>query len=383
MINNFDLIATVDIDVVTPLSDDASFDSILIIGPLPATGTPALCAEYKNLDAVEEAGWVATGDNADPVGIAANIAFAQKNRPNSIWIAPLQTTTVNDQPVKEPVLSAVQRAMAYAGWYVVCPVGIADTTVGNKAKTVAAQYADVAAYIETQEKMFCYTELDVLAAANANPTVNDVLYRTMGVYGRETSDQTDANVPAANKCMNVALAAEWLTYASGSETAAFKQLAKVQPSTLASDEVEHLVDANLNYVVAVGNRTVSMNGITLAGEWADVIRFRDWLKHEMQNLVVATLLDNPKIPFTDGGIALIQNQMLAALKAGQKRGGIAGEEFDENGESIPAYTTTVPMSSALSAAQKASRKLTNCKFKARLAGAIHFAELKGSLTYAL
>ena len=94
-------------------------------------------------------------------------------------------------------------------------------------------------------------------------------------------------------------------------------------------------------------------------------------------------ITNPKIPYTDNGIALVQNQMIASLKAGQDAGGVAESEFDEDGNEIPGFQTSVPLASSLSASEKASRKLTKCKFKARLAGAIHFAEIKGSLTYTL
>lgn len=87
--------------------------------------------------------------------------------------------------------------------------------------------------------------------------------------------------------------------------------------------------------------------------------------------------------YTDAGISLVQNQMIASLKSGQDAGGIAESEFDEDGTEIPGYVTSVPLAASLSASEKASRKLTKCKFKARLAGAIHFAELKGSLTYEL
>lgn len=387
MSTNYDLIATVDIDIATPLADDISFDSILIVGPLPAVApatAPALIAEYKNLDAVEEAGWVTTGAGADIVGMAANIAFAQKNRPSSIWIAPLQTKTVDSETVKELLIDTVKRAIDNASWYVLCPVGIEATpNTDGVSQTVAAQYKEVADYIETQERMFCYTELTALSSSDAPPTVAGEYYRTFGVYGRETSGQTDALIPQSNLCMNVAFASEWLTYASGSETAAFKPMMGVSPSVLGANEVQHLIDLNLNYVITVGNRKVTMNGMTLAGEWCDIIRFRDWLKHDMQFRVVNLLLANPKIPYTDSGIALVQNQMLASLKAAQDAGGVAEEEFDENGDSIPGYVTSVPLSSSIPAATKATRKLYNCKFKARLAGAIHFAELKGSLTYEL
>lgn len=75
--------------------------------------------------------------------------------------------------------------------------------------------------------------------------------------------------------------------------------------------------------------------------------------------------------------------MIASLKSGVYYGGIAPDEYDEDGNIIPGFVTHVPLSANLTASQKASRKLTDCTFTARLAGAIHFTEIKGSLTYAL
>ena len=155
------------------------------------------------------------------------------------------------------------------------------------------------------------------------------------------------------------------------------------PSKLSTDEMKALEAKNLCYFITVGSKNVTMRGITVGGEWADIIRFRDWLQNDMQIRVVNLFITNPKIPYTDNGIALVQNQMIASLKAGQAAGGIPDSEFDEDGNEIPGFQTSVPLASSLTASEKASRKLTKCKFKARLAGAIHFAELKGSLTYTL
>lgn len=38
MSKNYDMIATVDIDIATPIVDDTSFDNLLIMGPAPKTG---------------------------------------------------------------------------------------------------------------------------------------------------------------------------------------------------------------------------------------------------------------------------------------------------------------------------------------------------------
>lgn len=518
MSKNYDMIATVDIDIQSPIVDDTSFDNLLIMGPAPKGENSAPdVGVYASLTEVEDAGFVSTGDNADPVGIAARVAFSQSPAPTQVYIAVQKLTkeaegaaetikeaneivkdtisasgnvtgctitfnenarrlyiilegpisgvnntelvekltakgytvsvegsvitgledlsklpifadiaamqkgdedivitvsvekegaspvsygvtvsypdakkkastaetgaadenTPIDSPdtvLEEPAVT-IARALGMSGWYVLCTAGVDP-----------ALYEDIAAYIETQEKMFCYTEMNFFGAGEDGgnaPSVGTVYFRSMGIYGRERTDQADEDVPEANWYMNVALVAKWLNYSSGSETAAFKVLAGVYPSELTSTEMKVLADANLNYFITVGNKNITMNGKVIGDEWADIIRFRDWLKNDMQVRVVNLFITRPKVPYTDSGISLVQNQMIASLKAGQDAGGIAEEEFDEDGNSIPGYTTSVPLAASLSASEKASRKLTKCTFKARLAGAIHFAELKGSLTYEL
>lgn len=518
MSKNYDQIATVNIDISTPIVDDASFDNLLIMGPAPMGENQAPdVGVYASIAEVEDAGFVTSGDGADPVGVAARVAFSQSPPPTQVYIAiqkltegavaaagtiedanaaieeyagkkegltgcsvsfnvearklsivltgpitgvkntglfdmldamkkkgytasvggveltdgaafqkfpefkqltelaqggedvaipvvvskegandvtyelvvsypdPNAADTVADAGDDEPLdtpdkeLEApavtIARALEMSGWYVLCTAGV-DPEL----------YEDIAAYIETQEKMFCYTEMGFFGAGEdgANkPSIGNVYFRSMGIYGRESTKQADEDVPEANWYMNVAWVAKWLYYDTGSETAAFKALASVYPSNLSSTEMKALADASLNYFITVGNKNISMNGKVAAGEWADIIRFRDWLKNDMQVRVVNLFVTRPKVPYTDSGIGLVQNQMIASLKSGQDRGGIAEEEFDEDGNSIPGYTTSVPLASSLTASEKASRKLTKCKFKARLAGAIHFAELDGSLTYEL
>ena len=301
--------------------------------------------------------------------------------------APAAQAAEDNEPANTPdseletPATTIARALATSGWYVLCTAGVDP-----------AKYEEIAAYMETQEKLFCYTELDCFAAPGTvredgedlvQPSVGNVYFRTLGVYGRETTDQADEDIPPANRYINVAFVAKWLNYEAGSETTAFKQLASVYPSKLTSTEMKALADKSLNYFITVGSKNLSMNGKVIGNEWADIIRFRDWLKNDMQLRVVNLFVTRPKVPYTDAGISLVQNQMIASLKSGQDAGGIAESEFDEDGTEIPGYVTSVPLAASLSASEKASRKLTKCKFKARLAGAIHFAELKGSLTYEL
>ena len=130
------------------------------------------------------------------------------------------------------------------------------------------------------------------------------------------------------------------------------------------------------------NVTSSMGGKVLANEWIDTIRFRDWLKNDMQERVFNLLVLNTKVPFTDEGITAVEGKMEESLKVGQKVGGIAPTEYDDDDNEIPGYTITVPSSSSMSDSEKASRQLTGCKFTAKLAGAIQVVNISGNLVYA-
>ena len=119
----------------------------------------------------------------------------------------------------------------------------------------------------------------------------------------------------------------------------------------------------------------------VSGEWIDVIRFRDWLKTDMQTRVFNILKGNRKVPFTDPGIGLIEGAMEKSLKEGQDMGGIAPSEYDSDDNLVPGYQVSVPRASDLTEAQRKSRKLPGCKYSARLAGAIHAVNIQGFLTF--
>lgn len=365
--NYFDMIAKINIDIAQQIADGKSFDNMLIVGPAPKIApakAPAAVGVYADITEVESAGFVTTGENADPIGIAAKVAFSQKPEPSAVYIA-----VTGDG---EKAVEAVKRALATSGWWAVCPAGVASS-----------EYAEIAAYIETQEKFFCYTELDFFAGETPAAAVANTYFRTLGIFAKESSAQVANDIPEANKYMHVAFVAKWFGYQSGTETTAYKTLVGMKPAQLTAEEMAALDKANISYYVTVGNRDLTVGGKVMYGEWADVIRFRDWLKNDMQVRVVDLFATNSKVPFTDGGIAAIQNQMLASLKAGQDIGGIAEEEFDADGNSIPGYITSVPTAASLTAAQKSTRKLTGLTFKARLASAIHLTDLDGTLTYEL
>ena len=226
---------------------------------------------------------------------------------------------------------------------------------------------------ETNRKLFGFTVDCAVNGGIHNPVEKVYSY----AFGMATKC-LDKN--ENNKHLALAMLAKVLTLQAGSETWAYKTLSGVNSDAFTTADIASLKDANLNYYVECAGRAITLEGKTTSGEWIDVIRFRDWLLNDMQTRIFNLFIKNPKVPFTDAGITLIQNQMIASLKEGQAVGGIAQTEYDEEGNEIPGYTTSVPTSSGVSDANKATRTLSGCTFTARLANAIHIVEISGTLT---
>ena len=131
----------------------------------------------------------------------------------------------------------------------------------------------------------------------------------------------------------------------------------------------------------MGSTGLVQGGKVRAGEWIDVIRFRDWLKNDMQLRILNLKVKRPKIPYTDKGIGLVHNQVIASLKEGRRRGGIAEDQYNSEEELIPGYITSVPKAADLTDEQRHSRTLEGVKFSALLAGAIHVTKVEGFLGY--
>ena len=499
---NLNNIVTINIDIAQPAVDSANFDNLMILGPPPAAVPPRpipAMAVYSDLSEVTGAGYVAIGPDADPVGIAARIAFSQNPRPSQIFVATVPeivptitggnlsiiteanyltsavgagasvpapndlpwlqmtynrnavakmevviekdgtvvfgsdtlptdanpnayeqvvigtplipgadamnipagelagtytlTLTATDAdgritvitrsltfdgvsqvtqgagsssivPLATDLANALDTANETAGWYIVCPAGIAESLFEN-----------IAEWTEAHIKQFAYTFL-----SQTDP-VGAIYFRSQGWNGLIHDDDLPADVPQANNYLHLAAVAKGLSHPSGSETWAFKRLAAVFPSEISSTLINSLVEGHSNYFTRIAGRNITMNGQVRGGEWIDVIRGRDWLQNDMQLRIFNLLLMNPKIPYTNSGIALVQNAMIASLKSAQGRGIVAEDEFNEDGELIPGFTTSVPNSMSINASQKASRALTDCRFSARLAGAIHAVRVDGVLTY--
>ena len=247
------------------------------------------------------------------------------------------------------------------------------------AERIKATQLAAAEWVEANEKLFITAtdEAAVLNPALATDLIsvlkNTRYFRTAVLY----------HTNAATEYPDAAWAARVFTIQPGGETWALKGLSSVTPSRLTASQKSTIVTKGGNTFEFYQESIALTNpGRTAAGEWIDIIRFRDWLKMAIQVGMVQMMINRNKVPYTDAGIQLCVSQLRRALQEGQNVGGIAPEELDANGDSVPGYIITAPRAADLSAEIKASRVLA-LGFTARLAGAIHVVEITGALAYEL
>lgn len=237
-----------------------------------------------------------------------------------------------------------------------------------------------AAWAEANKKLFgtASSSTAILNAASTTDIAAQLqqanYFRTFGFY----------HGAAATQYIEAAIMSYMFTYYPGQETWALKRLAGITYDNLSEGDSLAARNKNFSTFEPFRNFSVTQQGKVSAGEWIDVIRLRDALEDQIKvSIAGAMIRADGKVPYTDGGIQIILNALRAPLDLNVQRGGIAPPEMDENDRVIPSYTVSAPRAASVPVNDKANRILRDVKFTARLAGAIHVVEVKGSLVYAL
>ena len=424
--NPLDDLVRCDIEISSPASSDETFDSILLVVAPPADKAPSgeekasedVSSVTEDKKVMKKVTAISQADELleygytveDAAYAAANVAFSQSPSPDELLICIRKKNTVEDPGTKEPegenpgtkdpdsedsgesleatgtegtfvkgseearntgetwedIRSTLSRAKAEAGFY-----GIHLTAFKD-----AESIAGAVEWAEANEKLFAFEYTDYEAC----PVQNFSYYRSFGLYSGSADGYEEGTQPKENLYAALAWMAKCFGYDPGTETWHLKELASIVPSALSSDQKKELEAKHINTFRRYAGCNVTFGGYTLAGEWMDVIRFRDWLKAEIQINVFNALKTNRKVPYTDAGIGLIEGKIEETLLRGQTIGGIAGDAYDDE-RLIRGYTVDVPMAADLTEAERKSRRLPGCRFTARLAGAIHVTEIEGYLTF--
>lgn len=358
--NSLNDIIDLTIDISSPSANDETFDTILLVADLPTnTGEKSTDNVFQvaSTDELKSYGYTTT----DELYTACRVAFSQSPSPNSISVIARTVTS----EIKETIDDCLTRAAKEAKFYGIYIVGSPTTDELEAAKEWA----------ESNEKLFVFT----YTTMNTFPIVNTSYYRTAAFYGGQADGYDAESQPAENKYVGLAAMAKCFGYDPGSETWSLKPLATVVPSALSASDKVILENKNATSVRRYAGANTTYGGMVIGGEWIDVIRFRDWLKSEIQTNVFNALKTNKKVPFTDAGINMIYGAVNDALAKGQRIGGIADDSADDDGNVTAGYSITIPKASSFTEAERNSRKLTGITWEARLSGAIHFAKLTGTI----
>ncbi len=157
----------------------------------------------------------------------------------------------------------------------------------------------------------------------------------------------------------------------GSETWKFKKLNSIAYSDLSTNQETNAFNKNCNTYEYIGGVGITQNGTMAVGEFIDIIRGVDWLTSTIQTYVYSTLVNSPKVPYTDTGITAIQSQIMNALQLGITNGFIA---------ETPPFVIMVPLAASVSPTDKVNRILRNVSFTATLVGAIQAVQITGTVS---
>lgn len=240
-------------------------------------------------------------------------------------------------------LNAIQQEDS--GWY-----GFALVERGDDLISAAAAWA------ETQTKLFfaCSDTAGIWASGDT-----DIASQLQELQYLRTS--LIAHKAATTEYPEMAWMGRCFTIAPGGETWALKTLSAITPSKFSDTEQSYVFQKNANAYEKYAENTFLINkGKVASGEWIDVVRFRDWLVDNIQKNMASLMIRQKKVPYTNGGIA--------------------PDERDADGNTVPGFKITYPNAANVSADIKATRTLY-IEFVALLAGAIQLVEINGSLTY--
>lgn len=234
---------------------------------------------------------------------------------------------------------------------------------------VKADILEIAAYVEAAKKLYITSssDSDILTATGSDTTstakaLSDAAYeRTALLY----SASADTQYP---EC---AWLGGELSKDPGQATWKFKTLTGVTVDNLTPTQSTNVLAKNANTYEAVGGVNITSNGTVASGEFIDVIRDIDWLTARIQERVYQSLVNLPKIPFTDTGIAIIESAVRAQLLQAVSAGVLSND---------PAPTVQVPRARDVAPNDKANRLLPDVKFFGTLAGAIHSVQIRGVIS---
>ena len=234
------------------------------------------------------------------------------------------------------------------------------------ASKIQADQLAIAALIETDTKIFGVSSKDLKTLDTGDQS--HIIYKLKA--GNFNRTFCIYNSGAETAYPEAAWFGLMLSKDAGTGTWAYKNLSGFIADKLTTDNRTQIANNNGNYYVSFGGVDIMLDGKTSKGEYIDIIQGLDWLTINLQTKIANALISSDKIPFTNAGIAIIESMVRNGLNEAAERNLIDRETI----------LVSVPDVRDVSTEDRNSRTLPNVKFEARLAGAIHKIQIKGTVT---
>lgn len=118
-----------------------------------------------------------------------------------------------------------------------------------------------------------------------------------------------------------------------------------------------------------GSFSMTRHGISVGGQFVDVVVGRDWLHNLIQTRCIEAMRNVPKIPYDERGAAILRAVVRAALL----------EAADADLVQRDSIVVNVPTAASQQPADRAARFFAGITFSATLTGAVHSIGISGAL----
>jgi hypothetical protein len=250
---------------------------------------------------------------------------------------------------------------------------VRDDFVVNTESAVEA----AADWCEARVKVFANTtnDLDVLDSVTTDDIASVLsaknLRRTITTFSSYPDQYPSASV--LGRAFTVKF-----SQANSTITLKFKQMPTITVEQLTQSQKATLDSKFANALIEVGSSNMYAESWMASGVFFDEIHGIDWLQNAVETNVFGYLLSRTtKVPYTNKGVAAIEQQVISALDEAVNNGLIAaGETID--GEFLPnGYKTTVIAVEDIDQSDKDARHYPGLSFTVLGAGAIHSVQING------
>lgn len=272
----------------------------------------------------------------------------------------------------------------------VAAVTIFDTTFGQQwyglsiPEAVDADHIAVGAFIEASNNKHYYGVTTQEPGAILSSSTTDIAFVLQALgYNKTAVQYSSTNTAAVMSYLARILPTDY----SGNQmviTLMYKQEPGIVPENLTASQASALAAKNCNVFVAYNNNTaIIQNGVSCSGQFTDTVVGADAFAIAVQTTIYNVLFTIPtKVPQTDRGMHLITTAVTGVCIQFVNDGFLAPGMWTSAGfgalntnDTMPGYYVYAPPVSTQSVASRAARIAVPIQIAAKLAGAVHSANV--------